>query len=258
MTADIIPLRGLTVMPPASGPCSDPCEEHGSTLDQCAANGCARPVAPSTAGARAVAHFSQPPALPEITPAEVHAGVANFRALLLRAHDNLAEQADDPGVLAALVLGLEEMQREVHAWVHEAKQLLVPHVREHGIDGVLDLSTEAGATVVVRGSASRKNWDSDRLFTLIVQRALEALAADGATIQAVDPDTGEVTEVLDPDRVAVAVAYHLHECLPVTPSVGWRVTALRARGLDPATFCDEEWKPPTVTVSPATPPVVPA
>lgn len=32
--------------PPVAGPCDEPCEAHGSTLDHCAATGCARGLIP--------------------------------------------------------------------------------------------------------------------------------------------------------------------------------------------------------------------
>lgn len=182
-----------------------------------------------------------------ITPAEVRQGISTLRELLLLAHDNLAT-VDDPAILARLELELAALKSDAGIWQADARRLLIDHVKAEGVDGVLDLTAEAGAVVTLDWSRTRKGWDSDRLYALVVQRALEAVAE---TQLVLDPDSGELVEQQDLKAAVIAVGYALHEALPVTPSVGWRVTALRAMGLDPADYCTEEPAVPRITVRPS-------
>jgi hypothetical protein len=185
---------------------------------------------------------------PALTPADVHQGIEQMRGLLLRAHDNLVDQADNAGVLARLSLGLAALQRDVAVWRRAAELMLVPLVERDGVDRVLDLGPEVGAVVTLTYGKKRTQWDSTRLYALIVQQAVESCPR--RTLRVINDD-GEVEllEGPEPDALVSAVATALHDCLPVTPSIGWRVTALRARGFDPAMFCTEESQAPSVQVT---------
>ena len=84
--------------------------------------------------------------------------------------------------------------------------------------------TYTGVGVVeIKRSAKRTSWQHDELWAVVVARALDERVAD--------PETGEW------DREADVVARVLRDC--ATPS--WKVTGLRAHGVDPSEFCDEEW-----------------
>lgn len=91
-------------------------------------------------------------------------------------------------------------------------------------------------TVEVRGGSDRKGWESERLLSLLLQKAI------------VD-ENGEV-EDLSPLVVIARVFEVLKDCLPVTESLQWRggradgsAPGLRKYGLDPDEFCDVTEKP---------------
>lgn len=75
--------------------------------------------------------------------------------------------------------------------------------------------------VTVRKATKRTEWDSEALTRVIVARALDE--------RVLDESTGEFEASHD------AVARVLSEC--ARPS--WRLTPLRARGIDPSEFCSE-------------------
>lgn len=100
---------------------------------------------------------------------------------------------------------------------------------EHLVEDTLaskltDKRTELdGMVLEMRGGNVRKKWDSERLLSEVLRRGI-------------DPDgTGvlpEPAELLERARSVVA------RCVPVTPSLGWRVGALRDLGLDPDEWCE--------------------
>lgn len=75
--------------------------------------------------------------------------------------------------------------------------------------------------VTVRKATKRTEWDSEALTRVLVARALDE--------RVLDESTGEF------EASHEAVARVLSEC--ARPS--WRVTPLRARGIDPSEFCAE-------------------
>lgn len=87
-----------------------------------------------------------------------------------------------------------------------------------------------GGTAEVKAGAKRTQWDNDLLYSHVVSRALDE--------RQVDEGTGEY----EPEGQAVARV--LNEC--ARPS--WRLTPLRARGIDPDQFCNVEWGTPSVIV----------
>lgn len=79
-----------------------------------------------------------------------------------------------------------------------------------------------------RSGRKRSNWDHTRLASL--------LAARVADQRRVDPATGEIL-ARPPGRLAQDIVDELLACAGLSY---WKVGELRARRLDPATFCEEE------------------
>lgn len=75
-----------------------------------------------------------------------------------------------------------------------------------------------------RRGTDRKRWASEDLLSLIVSRAI------------IDPETGELLS--DPVVLRSRIEDEVRACMPVTGSLGWRVTALRERGIEPDEFCE--------------------
>lgn len=88
---------------------------------------------------------------------------------------------------------------------------------------------EGVGTVEKRRSSSKK-WDSEGLINDIVRSKL-------------DTGTGEIspTDVFN-------LIETLKKVLPLTQSLGWRVTALREENIDTEQYCDVTWGRPTVTI----------
>lgn len=93
--------------------------------------------------------------------------------------------------------------------------------KKNFIDGV--------GTVEKRRSSSKK-WDSESLINDIVRTKL-------------DNGTGEI----NPEDVFNLIET-LKKVLPLTQSLGWRVTALREENIDTDQYCDVTYGRPTVTV----------
>jgi hypothetical protein len=77
-----------------------------------------------------------------------------------------------------------------------------------------------------RKATARKQWDWQTLLDDAIGKAL------------VDPETGEL-----PSTVGAAVQLvvdTIMEVAPLTPSANARVGALKDRGLDPGSYCEEE------------------
>lgn len=72
----------------------------------------------------------------------------------------------------------------------------------------------------VKYGAKRNKWQSEALLTSIIGRAI--IDANG--------------ELLGPVEMRDRIEAEVSACVPITPSLGWRVTALRERGFDP-----DEW-----------------
>ena len=82
------------------------------------------------------------------------------------------------------------------------------------------ITVDGVGTVLVKHGAKRTEWDNDALHRAVVARARDE--------RRIDPDTGEVIE-----SEGEAVGRVLADC--ARPS--WRLTALRALGLDPDEYC---------------------
>jgi hypothetical protein len=113
----------------------------------------------------------------------------------------------DLAQLRAIKAALSDWDRELCEWIGDALGR-----NQTDVDGV-------GHVEVKRGAA-RKEWDSDALIRLVI--------AKGRDERKVDVETGEVLE-----SEGEAVGRALMEC--ARPN--WRVTALRARGIDADEYC---------------------
>lgn len=89
-----------------------------------------------------------------------------------------------------------------------------------------------------RRGTKRNHWHSDELVKLLVHRAI-------------DPDEdgvipGTITEAVE------RTTDLLTRCAPFTPSMGWRVTALKALDIDPDEWCETAPGPVSVQIHEAT------
>lgn len=125
---------------------------------------------------------------------------------------------DDLERLAAWCWQLRQTKAALEAVLIDSEAVLyeVAGKGNHELPGVPPFEARRGAV--------RKKWQSDDLVRLLVRRGLDPAG------------TGEVTAA-QVEAVERVVA-ELVACAPFTPSMGWRATALRERGLDPEEFCE--------------------
>lgn len=141
--------------------------------------------------------------------------------LALAKADDQRQALADAGDIANLAYGLTQLKvladdlrtllRDVEANVADL------------MDAKLVELPEVGITLERKRGTDRRSWDSMALLQEVIRRS-------------VDPDgTGELPPVGE-------VIQRLHDgvsaCVPVTGSLGWRVGALRAIGLDPDEWCE--------------------
>lgn len=133
-----------------------------------------------------------------------------LRADLLRADDRRAElyAAGDYVTLAWVVNEARKFKADLDAFVRECEEnvaALMPNKKE-----VID-----GLGVVEKRTTSSRKWESDVLLRTLVRRTL-------------DPDqTGE----LKVENIKSLLSM-LEQVLPLTASLGWRVTPLREYGIN--------------------------
>lgn len=155
-----------------------------------------------------------------------------------RQRAELAEQGD-----------LEGLAHGLHALREINRKLTILISQTDGDVSALVLARPKGETVTIDGLGSlethrrstRTRWDSERLFGLLVDRICD----EGF----VDPHTGEL--VGDPAtarRIADGLRERLAAAVPLTASMGWRVGGLKAAGLDPNEFREQEHGPYTTRV----------
>lgn len=139
----------------------------------------------------------------------------------------------DSGDYEELIRGLVPLQallrelRDLDTYAKEKTAEVLPE-RVVTVEGV--------GTVQRRAGSMRRKWDSEELLRRLVFQTLA------------DPDTGELRarDALG----AVDEVYRLVlDVMPVTPSMGWRTTALKARGFDPDEWCEATQGKPTVQVT---------
>lgn len=146
-------------------------------------------------------------------PARIVIANANLRHL----GDDIARVAADADRLAeagdvvALGGGLERLRGLLQQF-----RDLERHIEDH-VAKLMDSKElhEEGLHLERRQSSNRKAWETEDLLRHLVGDVL------------VNPETGE------------NVYRTLLDCLPLTRSLGWRVTGLRQHGIDPADWCEE-------------------
>lgn len=119
-----------------------------------------------------------------------------------------------PELYARFLAELRDIKAAVTQVARETEALFVD-----AMDGDKRLVVDGLGEVEVKTSVSRTGWDNDALWRLVVARALDE--------RALDEETGEY------ERESDAVARVLAEC--ARPS--WRVTPLKARGIQVDEFC---------------------
>ena len=93
-------------------------------------------------------------------------------------------------------------------------------------------TVEGVGNVQVRRGSTRSKWDHDGLTRTLTARALDE--------RQLDPMTGEYEPAWE------AVTRVMRECAGISY---WKVTALRAHGVDPSEFCEKEPGSLKVTIS---------
>lgn len=134
----------------------------------------------------------------------------------------LAVQADElaaSGDTESLAFGLDRV-RELRRVLGDLERAVEAHVAAL-MDGKTETVDGLG-TLERRKGTDRKQWQSEDLLRRLVR-------------DAVDPEhTGELPSA---GEVLEAVVSTVTDCAPFTGSLGWRVTALKARGVDPDEWC---------------------
>ena len=157
-----------------------------------------------------------PVAVPALNGANVldvlRAGIADM--------DGIRQELADAGDLDSLAHGLHALRRlkrdlamlESAVEADVAKLMPQPTVEFDGF------------VAQRRRGTDRKAWQSEQLLDQVLLRAAH------------DPETGEVID--DPYLLRDRVSELVRMTLPVVPSTGWRVTGLKALGLDPEDWCE--------------------
>ena len=140
---------------------------------------------------------------------------------LRRAIAQLDQQRHDlaaAGNLHTLAAGLAQLR----ALTGDLRQL-AQHVEDDVAALMPDKQVEIPGVGVIerRKGTDRRKWQSEDLLRTLIR-------------DEIDPDgTGELP---DAGTVLQSVMTVVTECVPITGSLGWRVTKLRERGIDP-----DEW-----------------
>ncbi len=154
--------------------------------------------------------MTEPPLAYALAPAHAEA-LTSLGALVADYDDDREHYSRDD--LVRLLMLLREVRAELAAVADEVTRDLLAHA-----DTKRFVVPEIGE-VAIRKSTKRTQWDHEALTRVVVARALDE--------RLVDEDTGEY------EAAHEAVARVLSECS--RPS--WRVTPLRARGIDDSEFC---------------------
>lgn len=135
----------------------------------------------------------------------------------------LAERGDYTQLLHAM-LGLRAIKADLDTLLREVENdvtRLLPE-KKMAIDNV--------GQVERRTSITRK-WESESLLTSILKETLT------------DKETGELSP-----QILARVDAVLKAALPLTASLGWRVTGLQAIGIDPDEYCDKTFGRQTIQI----------
>ena len=139
----------------------------------------------------------------------------------IAAADTQRQALVEAGDLDALAAGLAQLRQ-----ITADMRLLAQAVEDDVVSLMPDkrYTLQGVGTLERRKGTDRRQWDSLELARLLVLAEL------------VDPATGEIDRTGDPVEVVGRVVAALVACAPFTSSMGWRVTALRDRGINP-----DEW-----------------
>jgi hypothetical protein len=127
--------------------------------------------------------------------------------------------AGETGMLAFGLDRIRELRRQLGDLERavEADVVGLMESKTEVIDGLGTLERKKGT--------DRKHWQSDDLLRQLVRDAyLDAVD---------DMEPGD-----DPSMIVGRVFDTVTACVPITPSLGWRVTALRAHGIDVDEWCE--------------------
>lgn len=83
-----------------------------------------------------------------------------------------------------------------------------------------------GLGIVEKRRSNTKKWDSERLLHRILDMHIS--------------DNGELD--------AASLVETIEKVMPLTPSMGWRVTALKELGIDIDNYCDITWGRQTISI----------
>lgn len=150
-------------------------------------------------------------------------GTEHLRSIIDRWDQDFDPEADSLENLAVFLYQLDLLTANVKMLRSRVEQTVAKRAKTKLIIG-------NHITAEIRGGKKRTQWDNDLLYSHVVSRALDE--------RKIDEETGEY------EPADQAVARVLKEC--ARPS--WRVTPLRARGIDPDQFCTAEWAPSSVIV----------
>jgi hypothetical protein len=145
----------------------------------------------------------------------------------------------EESVEAEIVAGDVEQLAVMFVWLSRSSRRLkhCTQAVEERLAEVMESKTlelEGLPVLERRNSTLRKRWESDALLDRVVRYAL-------------DPE-GDGSLPMTPFEAVSRVVASVKDAIPVTPSLGWRVGALRAIGLDPDEWCETEPGPTKVQI----------
>ncbi len=143
----------------------------------------------------------------------------NFQQALLMADTLRAElvEAGDWLQLCYAIEGLKAIKKDLDILLRACEEDAANLLPEKKV--LVD-----GFGVVERRTAQTRKWQSDELLMDVCRRVL-------------DPDgTGEI----QPSAVMELISV-LKRIMPITGSLGWRVTALKEQGIDPDDYSEVSW-----------------
>lgn len=146
-----------------------------------------------------------------------HLALDVFTGDLIEATDE-ALVSENVAYVASYLIRLRDLKADVAGYYRDVEQRLLELMGERRVE-----ITGLGVVESHRRT-KRTKWDYETLIPTLVARALDE--------REVDPETGEFRE-----REGHTVARVLRECVSFS---GGKVTGLRARGLEPDEFCEEQ------------------
>jgi hypothetical protein len=147
---------------------------------------------------------------------------------------DLIEETADQAIIDSDIEELARIHYDLQRW-RRALTKVAANVEERLAEVMPDKLLELPGLPVMerRRGSTRKQWDSDAVLSRVVRHSL-------------DPEgTGEYPT--DPLEAVDRVVTGIKAAAPITPSMGWRVTALRGF-LDVDEFCSTEPGPIRVQV----------